>query len=604
MKRFLYTTAILFCLLLHLKGQEKTAYNTPEAGNPILPGYFADPTVRKFGDTYYIYATTDGTAGGLGPSQVWKSKDFKNWFIEPMNWPATRQIWAPDVMQGPDGRYYFYYCVACMVYCAVSDFPTGPWKNILDSDGDVLIPDRYIQGAITLDPQSFVDDDGSVYLYWGTWGIYPGHGCGAGRLNPDMTSFADTLLIPNTQLTDFFEAPFVFKRNGIYYMTYSSGSCHDHTYRVQYATSTEGPLGPYVYADNNPILETSADRTVHGPGHHSILQEGEDYYIVYHRHNIPFYTRGFHRQVAADRLTFDEQGRIHQIEAGHSGIGLLAPDSNPFPNIALGAEVKASSCYGDDFRPQYALDDNNATLWRAAECRPGEWLEIDLSEKQRIRRIWTQFEHPTAFYQYIYETSVDGKTWNRYADRSKNIRAGSPMSDKGDEEARYLRLWITGMEKNGQFPAVWNIRVFTGGEDPFPAPSERFNEQAVKASLPRNGLIFTVDASEYKSGDTLHTLACSGQPVGYFTALKTPLPVTEYNGKQAFVFDGSQQFRSNFILPATVEGNSPFTVSAWIASPNPGANDCIMDIGTWGELEKIKLCYGTEPRGGLVMHNG
>ena len=33
---------------------QKTAYNTPGAGNPILPGYFADPTIKKFGDTYYI----------------------------------------------------------------------------------------------------------------------------------------------------------------------------------------------------------------------------------------------------------------------------------------------------------------------------------------------------------------------------------------------------------------------------------------------------------------------------------------------------------------------------------------------------------------------
>ena len=40
---------------------QKAAYNTPGAGNPILPGYFADPTIKKFGDTYYIYATTDGS---------------------------------------------------------------------------------------------------------------------------------------------------------------------------------------------------------------------------------------------------------------------------------------------------------------------------------------------------------------------------------------------------------------------------------------------------------------------------------------------------------------------------------------------------------------
>lgn len=62
-----------------------------------------------------------------------------------------------------------------------------------------------------------------------------------------MKGFVETKLIPNTEVKDFFEAPFVMKRNGIYYFMYSSDSCHDSTYHVQYATSTVGPLGPYTY---------------------------------------------------------------------------------------------------------------------------------------------------------------------------------------------------------------------------------------------------------------------------------------------------------------------------------------------------------------------
>jgi hypothetical protein len=52
----------------------QTEHPSHGQGNPIIPGYFADPTVKKFGDTYYIYATTDGNGGGFGPSQVWTSK--------------------------------------------------------------------------------------------------------------------------------------------------------------------------------------------------------------------------------------------------------------------------------------------------------------------------------------------------------------------------------------------------------------------------------------------------------------------------------------------------------------------------------------------------
>lgn len=589
---------------------KQVSYNTPSAGNPIIPGYFADPTIRKFGDTYYLYCTTDGTAGGIGPSQVWTSKDFVNWTIQPMNWPTTRQIWAPDIMQGVDGRYYFYYSQACKIYCAVSDSPTGPWENILGAPEAVLIPDRYVSMSITLDAQSFIDDDGSTYLYWGTWGIYPNHGCGVGKLNPDMKSFADTTLIPNTQATDFFEAPYVFKRNGIYYLTYSSGSCHDHTYRVQYATSTVGPMGPYVFADNNPILETNADGTIHGPGHHSILQEGDDYYILYHRHNIPQSTRGFHRQVAADRLTFDAEGRINKIPGSHEGVGFLQQNSNPYKNLVLDRKVKvnASSYYNDSFKPEYAIDNNNATLWRAKglpETGHKEWLEIDLGKIQPVTRIWTQFEHATIFYQYIYETSLDGKEWTTFADRRDNTLAGSPMIDRGDVKARFLRLTFTGNERNGYIPAVWNIQVFSEGKDPFDNNLERFNKQATEAAPQRGELLFEINADSYPEGSITGRITNEKNPKQGFNAEAMAVKVETYKGKSAFVFDGKQDFKSDFSLPRTMTGNPPYTISYWVAVTDPKENTCIIDLNdSWGELHKIAVGYGTDKRGGITIHNG
>ena len=191
----------------------QAAFNAPGTGNPEIPGYFADTTIKKFGDTYYMYATTDGSGAGFGPAQVWTSKDFVNWTLMPMNWPDSHWIWAPDVMQHSDGKCYYFYCQPCIIHCGVSETPRGPWKNILGDSEAVLIPDRFVTNAITLDGQTFVDDDGSVYMYWGTWGIYKGFGCGAGKLAPDLKSFTETRLIPYTEATDFIEAPFVIKRN-------------------------------------------------------------------------------------------------------------------------------------------------------------------------------------------------------------------------------------------------------------------------------------------------------------------------------------------------------------------------------------------------------
>ena len=453
-----------FLLLGAVSGFARKKHDAPGTGNPVIPGYFADPTIKKFGDTYYMYATTDGSGAGFGPAQVWTSKDFVNWTLMPMNWPDSHWIWAPDVIRHTDGRYYYFYCQPCIIHCGVSETPRGPWKNILGESEAVLVPDRFVTNAITLDGQTFVDDDGSVYLYWGTWGIYRGFGCGAGKMTPDLKGFTETRLIPNTEAVDFFEAPFVLKRNGIYYFMYSSGSCHDHTYRVQYATS-DHPLGPYEY--KGCILETNEDGTVHGPGHHSILKEGDDYYIVYHRHDNPHSNRGFHRQLCMDKMEFEADGSIRKVIPTHEGVGALAPSVVKSENLALGAGVRASSCYDDNFRAEYAVDDNNGTLWRPRGMGQ-EWLEIDLGSSREIQTVWTQFEYGTQFYQYLIETSVDGKHWSVFADKRNNHLAGSPMVDFGKAEARYVRLTFTGGQKNGFGGAVWNVKVFGGIEEALP----------------------------------------------------------------------------------------------------------------------------------------
>ena len=585
-----------FLLLGAVSGFARKKHDAPGTGNPVIPGYFADPTIKKFGDTYYMYATTDGSGAGFGPAQVWTSKDFVNWTLMPMNWPDSHWIWAPDVIRHTDGRYYYFYCQPCIIHCGVSETPRGPWKNILGESEAVLVPDRFVTNAITLDGQTFVDDDGSVYLYWGTWGIYKGFGCGAGKMTPDLKGFTETRLIPNTEAVDFFEAPFVLKRNGIYYFMYSSGSCHDHTYRVQYATS-DHPLGPYEY--KGCILETNEDGTVHGPGHHSILKEGDDYYIVYHRHDNPHSNRGFHRQLCMDKMEFAADGSIRKVIPTHKGVGALAPSVVKSENLALGAGVRASSCYDDNFRAEYAVDDNNGTLWRPRGMGQ-EWLEIDLGSSREIQTVWTQFEYGTQFYQYLIETSVDGKHWSVFADKRNNHLAGSPMVDFGKAEARYVRLTFTGGQKNGFGGAVWNVKVFGGIEEAL--PQQWLGLTA--ADCRKRGLVVSITADDFAVGDTVPYLTNRGVK-GYFEALKAPVVVKETEGKKAFHFDGSQLFRSSFSLPATLQDNAPYTLEAWVLNDSIAENECVADFTTsHDELEKIMLVNGTEPRCGVINHYG
>lgn len=581
-------------------------WNTPGAGNPIVPGYFADPTIRKFGDTYYIYATTDGTGNGYGPAQVWMTKDFVNWRNQVMNWPTTEVVWAPDVIQAPNGKYRYYYCEPCMVHAGESDSPVGPWKNMLGDPEAVLMPDRYCHPkAITLDPQVFTDDDGSQYMFVGTWGFYDDAGCGWAKLAPDGKSFTDKGLISSRQLKDFFEGPFLFKRNGIYYFTYSAGSCHDETYRVQYAISKKGPLGPYEY--KGCILRTNEDGTVHGPGHHSILQDGDDYYIFYHRHNNPHSIHGFNRNLCLDKLEFDKDGSILPVTPTHEGVipaSFAKKQSKQLPNLAYQAKVTASSFYDDYFKPEYAADDNNGTLWRSRNNLGSAWIQFDLGKIQKFNQVWIQFEYPTFFYQYKIETSTDGTTWELYADKTDNVNAGSPMIDKKQVKAQFVRITVTDTQKNGHFAGIWNVKIYNASKKNDPEkllPSiEGIDMAAVEQGYPnlhKKDIDNNPFANSVPSQPIIDLQASKGSTLGTLSS-------EVVGGKYAYPFDGQNAQTLTSDQLKYIRYNAPYSITAWTLNPEVGNIEVVAQfMPTGADLATIEFCQGTDRQNGLVRHN-
>ncbi|GAA4310759.1 hypothetical protein GCM10023149_05550 [Mucilaginibacter gynuensis] len=606
MKRSMFKYLLLVVLLAtcgFAKGQGKPA-EAAGNGNPIIPGYFADPTVRKFGDTFYIYATTDGNGGGHGPSQVWTSKDFVNWTLQDMNWPASFYYWAPDVIKANDNKYYMYYCQPVDIYGASSSSPTGPWTPLLP-DNKPMITNYFVQGVITLDGQAFKDDDGKVYMFWGTWGIYPDHGCGVGLLNADMHSFAKTAKIPNTIAKEFFEAPFMFKRNGIYYLTYSSGACENETYRVQYAISKTGPMGPFEFGKNNPVLSTNADGTIHGPGHQSVVQVGKEFYMVYHRHNNPHANGGYHRQVCADKIVFDKDGNIEKIVPTHEGVGALAKLTDTRPDLAYGKKVGASSFYSDDYKPEYVLDHNNGTVWKPAknDASPA-CLTIDLGTVQSVKQIETQFEYATWYYQYKLETSADGENWQPFADRTKNVQHGSPMIDRGEAKARYVRLTITDTEYPGLFKAVWNIRVF-GSESKATQPENLTVKKESATTASPEGLLVSIDAAKFQPGETVKTIVNEGKLTGNWNAEGKPPYADLIKGKKAIVFNGTQQLQSSFEVPRSLWGNNSFSVLYSVYYPELKDDNPVLSW-TSGETDHTAATFGagSNQTWGAAQHFG
>jgi len=118
------------------KATQKWTVKAQEMGSPVLPGFNADPNIAVFGDTYYIYATTDGIAGwGSTTFSAWSSKDLVTWKNEgvildlgPDVSLADSRAWAPTIAE-KNGKYYFYFCTDTNIGAAVADSPTGPFTD-------------------------------------------------------------------------------------------------------------------------------------------------------------------------------------------------------------------------------------------------------------------------------------------------------------------------------------------------------------------------------------------------------------------------------------------------------------------------------------------
>ncbi|TLS42040.1 hydrolase [Streptomyces montanus] len=278
-----------------------------EMKSPVLPGLNADPNIVRFGDTFYIYPTTDGFEGWSGTQfKAYSSKDLVHWkdhgvildLGPDISWADSR-AWAPTIAE-KNGKYYFYFSADTNIGVAVSDSPTGPFKDPL---GKPLIARGAYTGQM-IDPAVFTDDDGQSYLYWGNGRAY------VVPLNDDMVSF-DSSKVTSMTPSGYNEGSFVIKRKGTYYFMWSENDTRDENYRVAYATGSS-PTGPWT--KQGVILEKRLDLGIKGPGHHSVVHvpNTDDWYIAYHRFAIPG-GDGMHRETTIDKLEFDSNGLIKKV---------------------------------------------------------------------------------------------------------------------------------------------------------------------------------------------------------------------------------------------------------------------------------------------------
>ncbi|MBN2037108.1 MAG: discoidin domain-containing protein [Chitinispirillaceae bacterium] len=305
-------------------------------------------------------------------------------------------------------------------------------------------------------------------------------------------------------------------------MMYSNGDCTNSSYNVQYSINSVSPTNAtgWVFGQNNPILSSNTSNKVDGPGHHSVLQVGTNYYICYHRHDIWLTGGGLTRQTCLDPMTFTASDQINKVTPSHQGVGYIGANQNNYPNLARGAAVTVSSTEGT-YYPKYATDDNNATLWRAADETLDQWVKIDLGSAQSVKRTHLQFEYPSYVYQYLIECSSDNSNWQVYSDKRGNQKPGCPMVDSKEVSARYFKITITNMEpvKNiGKRAGIFNFKAYSEIDPNFETLINQYVNADINPKLPP----YTINAN-LGFGGSITPASANLWPDGSQTFTITPL---------------------------------------------------------------------------------
>ncbi len=297
----------------------------PTSGNPIFPGWYADPEGVIFGKTYWVYPTYSAPYDQQIHLDAFSSPDLVTWTKHPrivdsaaVKW-VKRALWAPAIVE-KGGKYYLFFGANDIhdaekevggIGVAVADRPEGPFRDYL---GKPLVGQIH-NGSQPIDQAVFKDKDGQYYLIYGGWGH-----CNIARLKADFTGvlpFADGVTFKEITPKGYVEGPILFIRQGKYYFMWSEGGWTGPNYSVAYAVA-DSPFGPFERVGK--ILQQDP-AVARGAGHHSVVQlpGTDEWYIFYHRRPLTE-TDGNHRETCIERMYFDETGAIQPVKLTVEGV--------------------------------------------------------------------------------------------------------------------------------------------------------------------------------------------------------------------------------------------------------------------------------------------
>jgi GH43 family beta-xylosidase len=341
---------------LVLSGITTTPFN---AQNPFIKDQFtADPSARVFNGKVYVFPSHDIPAPegknlredwfAMEDYHVFSSENLVDWtdhgmivsqYDAPWIDSTAYSMWAPDCVER-NGQYYFYFPATLSkpegaqrrgfgIGVAVADQPEGPYT----------VQPSPIEGVAGIDPNVLIDSDGQAYLYWSHRHIF------VAKLKENMLELdSEPMIIPNLPEEGLKEGPWVFERNGLYYLTFPH--VENDVERLEYAIGTN-PMGPFTMT--GVIMDESP--TGCWTNHHSIVEYNQQWYLFYHHND---YSPDFdkNRSVRIDSLSFNTDGTIQKVMPTLRGVGLTkASDPIQLDRYSALSQQGASIAFMDPANP-------------------------------------------------------------------------------------------------------------------------------------------------------------------------------------------------------------------------------------------------------------
>ena len=306
--------------------------------------FTADPSPLVVGDTLFLYTSHDASPEDIPDENeknsagffmydwlLWSTTDMVNWTehgavasLKEFSWRSRENgAWAIQTVER-NGKYYLYAPLhGHGIGVLQSDSPYGPFVDPL---GKPLVWQK--EHWDDIDPTVFTDDDGQAYMYWGNPHVY------YTKLNADMVSTQGDIYVLNPadgvmrpvkeegakanlrapwsekaqwKVKNYQEGPWLYKRNGKYYLSYATTCCPE---ALGYAMS-DSPTGPWEWK-NYIMRPTQRDRGNHPgicdfKGHSYVF--GQNYDLM-HLETFEHHER---RSVSATEITYHADGTIQEV---------------------------------------------------------------------------------------------------------------------------------------------------------------------------------------------------------------------------------------------------------------------------------------------------